>query len=263
MQRLVKSVFRVFVSALIALLALSTLPTAAETPNGIVTITFDDGGRSQYQYGLRIAKAVGIPGTIFVPTALISASSSDDGENRDLNWDEIREFHDAGWEIGAHGRLHRRLTELDPAEIDVEVEGPISDIKQHIGVGPVSFSSPFGAFDDATIQRITGSYDFHLSWKGHGGRNPMGAIDPRYIGRFEVTNDMSSAQVCGEMVRAGQSGIWLVLLFHVIVDTDPQDYEITAWKFEEILSCASFLAQNDVIQVMTVRQAMAAIEAQD
>lgn len=259
MQQLFKTTLNAIKLAMLALLA---LPASAETLGGTVSITFDDGGWTQYQYGLGIAANYGLPGTIFVPTALISTSTATPGESWVVDWDKIRDFHEAGWEIGAHGRSHLRLTELTPDEIEVEIEGPISDIEREIGVKPVSFSSPFGAFTDETIARIMESYDYHLSWKGHGGRNPANEIDPRYIGRFEVTNDMSAARVCGEMVSAAQNDFWLVLLFHGIVDGDPVDYQITARKYEEIIACASLLDQKGVIQVKTIREAMEAIEAQ-
>jgi len=243
-------------SLLVAVFVFAGMSVSAEPARSILTITFDDGGRSQYQNGLRIAKAYGIVGTLFVPPANISKASGPDGPSWVINWDEVREFHNAGWEIGAHGLSHLRLTELEPFEIEREVEQPIADIMAQIGVEPVSFSSPYGAFNDETIQRIMESYSYHLSWKGHAGRNPVTALDQRYIGRFEVTNDMSSALVCGEMVRAAQTGIWLVLLFHGIVEENPQEYQIAAWKYEEILSCANLLAQSEIIQIVTVKEAM-------
>lgn len=256
MAHIVKQIFR---TISVGLLAFMPLGGGTAIAGGIVTITFDDGGMTQYRNGLRIAKAYGLPGTIFVPTAFISEASTDAGKEWVMNWDEIREFRDAGWEIGAHGVSHLRLTDLTPTEVDREVEEPIGVIQEETGIEPVSFSSPYGAFDDETIWRIMESYYYHLSWKGHGGRNPIAAIDRRYIGRFEVTNDMNSARVCGEMVRAAQNDIWLVLLFHGIVDADPQDYEVAAWQFEEVVACASLLAEKQVIQVLTIKDAMEAI----
>lgn len=258
MQHPLKTLIRSLFFAAFAFAGGSVL---AEPARGILTITFDDGGRSQFENGLRIAKANGIVGTLFVPPANISAASAPGGPSWVINWDEVRAFHDAGWEIGAHGLSHLRLPELEPAELAREIEQPIADIIAQIGIKPVSFSSPYGAFNDEVIAQVMGSYSYHLSWKGHAGRNPVTALDHRYIGRFEVTNDMSSAQVCGEMVRAAQTGIWLVLLFHGIVDETPQEYQIAAWKYEEILSCANLLAQRDIIQIATVKQAMEIIGA--
>ena len=254
---------KIFGTLLASIIAFSGASISAETASGLLTITFDDGGTTQYQNGLRISKAYDIVGTIFVPPAMISEASEPRGPDWIMNWNEVREFHDAGWEIGAHGMSHLRLTELDSAEIDREVEQPIADIEEQIGVEPVSFSSPYGDFNGRTIKRIMESYSYHLSWKGHEGRNPVTAIDQRYIGRLEVTSDMSSALVCGEMVRAAQTGIWLVLLFHGIVEENPQEYQITAGKFEEILSCADLLKQNGIIRVATARDAMEIIGAID
>jgi len=255
------SALNIFTYVALMILPVPALAEDVTTKPAIVSFTFDDGGMTQFDNGLRIAAAYGISGTIFLPTELVNASTAAPGESWVIDWSKARAFLDAGWEIGAHGRSHLKLTELEEAEIETEIEGPILDIEREIGVRPVSFSSPFGAFTDQTIARIMESYTFHLSWKGHGGRNPTSGIDPRYIGRLEVTFDMSATLVCGEMVRAAQNDTWLVLLFHGIVNGDPADYQITANKFEAIIACARFLEDNGIVEVKTVRDAMAAIEA--
>jgi len=94
---------------------------ASETrPQALVTITFDDASKSQYQNGLAIAKAHKLPGTIFVPTALVNGSLSEAQDAWLMNWDELKEFHEAGWEIGAHGRqpdASRKATQVHSVPI--------------------------------------------------------------------------------------------------------------------------------------------------
>lgn len=247
------------VAVLLAAAVLAVGPAtvaAAQSDPAIVTFTFDDASKVQHRHGLRIARALGIRGTIFVPTAKVNGAGGIHDDLWTMTWPDLQEFQAAGWEIGAHGRTHTRLTEMDDAAIDAELAGAIDDVVARFGVRPVSFSSPFGAFTDATLDRVMAQYRYHLSWEGHGGRNPANAIDPRYIGRFEVTGEMSSALVCGEMVRAAQTGTWLVLLFHGIVDEDPQDNQVSTTAFEEIAACARLLEDRGVIRVLTVRAAM-------
>lgn len=240
------------------LMLVAALPVSAR---GIVSITLDDASLVQFTYGLRLAQAHGIVGTLFVPTARVSVTADGAPEAWRMGWDQIREFHAAGWEIGAHGRNHIRLPGLAVDALDAEISGPLHDIEAETGVRPVSFSSPFGAFDDATIARVMDFYRYHLSWKGHGGRNPIADTDPRYVGRLEVVNTMTAAEVCGEMVRAAITDTWLVLLFHGIVDREPGDYEVSVRQYEDVLVCAERLAGAGVIEVRTVRDAMAATEA--
>ena len=246
-------------SLLVALALLLAGPAAAEPSKGLVTITFDDASRAQFDHGLRLARAHGLPGTLFVPTGLVGDAPDPAGWT--MTWDEVRAFHSAGWEIGAHGRTHVRLPDLPAEDLGPEIDGPIAEIMAQLDVAPVSFSSPFGAFTDATLDRIMAGYRAHLSWQGHGGRNPKGAIDPRYIGRLEVVNTMTSAQVCGEMVASARDGTWLVLLFHGITEGPPGDYEVSAAMMDGVFSCAALLRERGVIEVTTVRDALDRLEA--
>lgn len=243
---------RALVTTLI--MACSGLGAAAETAKGLVTITFDDATRVQFNHGLRLARRYGLVGTLFVPTRMVGEIRMPDDWR--MIWDEVRAFQAAGWEIGAHGRTHTRLPDLPEAALVDEIEGAASDITALTGVAPVSFSSPFGAFTDATIDRIMGTYRAHLSWEGHGGRNPRTAIDPRFIGRLEVINTMTATEVCGEMVDSAREGTWLVLLFHGITEGPPGDYEVSAFMMDEIFACAAFLQAEGIIEVRTVRDAL-------
>jgi peptidoglycan/xylan/chitin deacetylase (PgdA/CDA1 family) len=245
--------------AVLLTLGLSAGVAAGETTKGLLSITFDDASRAQFDHGLRLAKAHGLVGTLFVPAGLIGDTHLPDGWT--MTWDEVRAFHAAGWEIGAHGQHHERLPGLPPERRAAEITEPLAAITAEIGESPVSFSSPFGAFTDETLDRIMASYAAHLSWQGHGGRNPRDAIDPRFIGRLEVVNTMTAAEVCGEMVASAQSGTWLVLLFHGITEGPPGEYEVSTAMMDEILSCAAFLQAREVIEVKTVRDALAATEA--
>jgi peptidoglycan/xylan/chitin deacetylase (PgdA/CDA1 family) len=243
---------RALVTALI--MACSTLGAAAETTKGLVTITFDDANRAQFDHGLRLARLHGLVGTLFVPTALVGDTRSPDGWT--MTWDEVRAFQAAGWEIGGHGRTHARLPDLAEDALADEIDGAALDITTRIGVAPVSFSSPFGAFTDATIDRIMVPYRAHLSWQGHGGRNPRAAIDPRFIGRLAMINTMTATEVCGEMVDSARNGTWLVLLFHGISEGPPGEYEVSAFMMDEIFACAAFLQAEGMIEVRTVRDAL-------
>lgn len=237
---------------LIAALALWAAAAPAQEGKGLLTITFDDASRAQVDHGLRLAQAHGLVGTLFVPTGLVTETPGD----WTMTWDEVRAFHAAGWEIGAHGRTHVRLPDLAPDQLQAEIDEPAATIAAKVGVAPVSFSSPFGAFTDATLDRIMASYRAHLSWQGHGGRNPQLAIDPRFIGRLEVVNSMTATEVCGEMVASAPDGTWLVLLFHGITEGAPGEYEVSAAMVDEIFACAALLRDRQVIEVVTIRDGL-------
>lgn len=231
----------------------------AEPPRGLVTISFDDGSRTQYDHGFRLASKYGLVGTIFIPAGLIKNDLETSPDSWLISWEDVRKFVAAGWEIGAHGNTHTRLPDLEPDALEQELKQPITSIEIETGTRPVSFSSPFGAFTDSTIEQIMDNYDYHLSWKGHGGRNPVDAIDPAYIGRYEVTSDIASEEVCEEMLRTAEERTWLVLLFHGLKDGTPGEYELSVGAYEDVLKCALTLRDAGRIDVVTVREAMATL----
>jgi peptidoglycan/xylan/chitin deacetylase (PgdA/CDA1 family) len=240
----------------LALFAFSGEGARAENASGLVSITFDDGARAQYEYGLVMARDLSLPGTIFLPAGLIQVRANTPEDSWMMTWEEVLKFHEAGWEIGAHGHTHVRLSELQLEQLEAELVQPILEIETRTGVRPVSFSSPFGAFTDKTIAHIMARYDYHLSWKGFGGRNPIEGVDPNLIGRLEVTHDMEAVTVCGEMVRAAQNDVWLVLLIHGLVEGTPSKYQVSVSTYREILSCAAYLDDAGIIDVVTVKDAM-------
>jgi len=228
----------------------------SRTDSAIVSFTFDDASNTQYDQAFRITQSYGLPGTLFVPTEMVNMSERGEGYEWTMGWDRIREISAAGWEIGSHSRTHTRLRDLSPDQVKDELRGSRLEIEAQTGIAPMSFSSPFGNFDDDVIAQVMDVYDFHLSWKGHRGRNPGRGFERRFIGRFEVENDMTAAQVCGEMVKAAEADTWLVLLFHGIVEGEAEEYEVSTDVFEEIVACAGLLQAQGLIRVETVRDAV-------
>ena len=244
-----------------ALVMTLSSPIAAAGPDvGLISITFDDASRAQFDHGLRLAKEYGLVGTLFVPTGLI-ADVPEPG-SWTVSWDEVRAFQAAGWEIGSHGQNHLALPAMTDPEIQAEIEGSAAEIMARTGIWSVSFSSPFGAFTEQTVDSVMAVYKAHLSWQGHGGRNPRANIDPRFIGRFEVVNSLSAAEVCGEMVESARAGTWLVLLFHGITDQAPGEYEVSTDMVDDIFACAAFLQANGLVEVRTVRDALTLIKGE-
>ena len=242
------------------LLAVLLHPAVASAEQGIVSITFDDALASQHKHGLSIAGEHGIAGTVFVPTALIRGGDSKATDGHFMDWDQVREFRDAGWEIGSHGKTHEKLPELEPQARRLEITGSAAEIERMIGVRPVTFSSPYGKFNDETIAEIRQHYENHvLTW---GGRNRIGETDRGRIGRLQVDEE-NSAEVCGEMLLTSIENGWLVLLFHGLTANEPDTYKIPVRRYGEILACAARLRDANLIEVLTIEAAMRKLVPQD
>lgn len=229
---------------------------ASVEPTAIVSFTFDDANRSQYDNGLRLAKQYEVQGSLFLGPSYVTVAAQKD-DRWYMTWEEVRSFHDAGWELGSHAYTHIKLSEFSKEIVSYELDRSLSEIELNVGITPVSFAPPYGDFDEDVLAMIKERYSINLRAGGrNNGRNPMDGIDPYFIERFSVGTNTQASFVCGEMAKAAQNNEWMVLMFHEIVVGEPEEYEISATTFEEILSCATFLEDRGLIRLMTVKGAV-------
>ena len=88
-----------------------------------LAVTFDDACRSVLASAYPVMERLGIPGTVFVPTAY--ADTADlmtfgtlarwvgtqwEDELRCMSWSELRILVHAGWEVGSHTETHAHLS---------------------------------------------------------------------------------------------------------------------------------------------------------
>lgn len=76
------------------------------------------------------------------------------GWARLLSWEEVAQLHEAGHEIGAHGRTHELLPHLDAEAQRDEVSGSRSAIAEALGAAPRSFCYPNGSYDERTLAAV-------------------------------------------------------------------------------------------------------------
>jgi peptidoglycan/xylan/chitin deacetylase (PgdA/CDA1 family) len=144
---------------------------SGECPPKSVAVTFDDAWRSVFDHGLPILARFGVPGTVFVPTDYpdragpMSWAGVDhwlggphEWEMRCMSWTELREMAGKGWEIGSHSCSHARLTTLDHAELERELERSREACAREIGEPCRSLAYPYGDCDARVIDaaRVAG-----------------------------------------------------------------------------------------------------------
>jgi peptidoglycan/xylan/chitin deacetylase (PgdA/CDA1 family) len=137
---------------------LSTLVTQRVVPrNGKpqVAITFDDGHVDNYEYAVPLLLEHRMPATFYVTTGYIDREPAvmtrfasirrvTLSEIEPLSWRQLREFADAGMEIGAHTYSHPNLARLPSEHLPREVAEPKAEIEARLGRAVESFAYPFG-----------------------------------------------------------------------------------------------------------------------
>lgn len=136
------------------LVDLSTVQTRIREGNAhrsTVTITFDDGYRDNVRFALPALVRRGIPCTYFVCSEHIRsgrpfAHDVDAGQPLAVNdIAELREWADAGIEIGCHTKRHADFSKPhDRAAIADEIFGAKDDLEQMIGRPVRHFAFPYG-----------------------------------------------------------------------------------------------------------------------
>jgi peptidoglycan/xylan/chitin deacetylase (PgdA/CDA1 family) len=126
-----------------------------------LAVTFDDGCRSVVERALPILDALGLPGTIFVPTDFVGSSepmrwpgidrwtgTPYEDELRCVTWEQLRGLRDQGWEIGSHTRSHPHLTDLGDAALRGELVESRERCASELGAPCVALAYPYGDQDE-------------------------------------------------------------------------------------------------------------------
>lgn len=153
----------------------------------VVAITFDDGFRSVLTQAKPALDSLGWPGTVFAVTDGVGSpgGASWIGPSAAaqplLAWHDLEALASAGWEIGSHGRTHRLLSKLEPAELADELEGSRRAVADRVG-SCRSISYPWGEVDRRVVAAARGAG--YTAGSGLAGRATPG--DPLAVTRFAV-----------------------------------------------------------------------------
>lgn len=111
--------------------------------NKPVIITFDDGYRDFYTDAFPILKRQNAKATVFINSGLM-------GRPNYMTQDQVIEVLNSGLvEIGGHGFSHQNLTSIDLELAKKIVSDDVANIKKTYKVTPVSFSYPYGSYNDS------------------------------------------------------------------------------------------------------------------
>ena len=138
-----------------------TAPPARKT----LAVTFDDGYRSVRERAWPILQRLGVPASVFVPTALVGWSgplqwegieewlgTPHEEELHPMDWDELRWLAARGWEIGSHTCSHPHLTGTDDATLSFELERSRATLDAHMDRACRSLAYPYGDVDRRVIE---------------------------------------------------------------------------------------------------------------
>lgn len=130
-----------------------------KTAEDQIFMTFDDGYACIKEHAAPILDAIGGVATVFAITNYVGKKNSWDyfSESKQvdhMNWSELRELHEMGWEIGSHGCSHRRLLNLDDKNIKQELRTSKKELEDKLGAQVTTFCPPFNAWNSDLLSQI-------------------------------------------------------------------------------------------------------------
>jgi peptidoglycan/xylan/chitin deacetylase (PgdA/CDA1 family) len=125
-----------------------------------LSVTFDDGYRSVSEAALPVLSRLGVPATVFVPTAFMGSrqpmtwpgidrwlSTGHERELVPMGWKELETLSNEGWEIGSHTRSHPRLTRVDDSQLKQELESSRGTLEERLDAPCTAIAYPYGDVD--------------------------------------------------------------------------------------------------------------------
>jgi peptidoglycan/xylan/chitin deacetylase (PgdA/CDA1 family) len=108
-----------------------------------IVITFDDGRRDNYTYGLPVLKKYHFPVMIFL------VANEVNNKEDFLTWDEVRVMLKHNVSFGAHTKNHVYLASIESDDkLRDEIAGSKKMIEYNINTPVEYFSYPYGAFNE-------------------------------------------------------------------------------------------------------------------
>ena len=120
----------------------------------LVGLTFDDGYADFLTAAVPALERHGFTATVFALSGRPGGTNAWDDEPTLplLSVERLRETLERGMEVGSHGRLHQRLTDLSAPDLHAEVAGSRAELTEQLGQVPAGFCYPYGAVDATVMQ---------------------------------------------------------------------------------------------------------------
>jgi peptidoglycan/xylan/chitin deacetylase (PgdA/CDA1 family) len=202
-------------------------PSAATTPRGFVTISFDDGWKDAYQKASPVLNAAGYEATWFIVSGYL-------GWPAFVSEEEVQSLAAQGHEIGSHSATHTDPHKISKEEHIIELTISKRDLEA-LGVGPIrALAYPYGHYSDSIIDDArTAGYSSGRSASDELTINTS-TTDPYAILSFSPIQTTSFEEMKDFVDDAVTRGGWAVISFHRVGNPD-EYYSVSEEFFRQFI----------------------------
>jgi len=216
-------------------------------PDKLVVLTFDDSVASHYSVVRPILKRYGFGATFFITEGFSFPTNKRDY----MTWDQIKELHQDGFEIGNHTRDHLGVSAKTLGQLREQVEAINARCAEHGIPRPISFAYPGNAITPGALP-ILKELGIQFARRGGAPEHPYEwgrgfAYEPNLDHPLLIPSagDARPDWTLDDFKRAAhqaQAGRIAVLQFHGVPDLDHPWVHTRPERFEEFMR---YLRTND------------------
>ncbi|MCA9036643.1 MAG: polysaccharide deacetylase family protein [Planctomycetaceae bacterium] len=209
-------------------------------PDKLVVLTFDDSAKSHFTIARPLLKEYGFGATFFITEGFDFRDNKTDY----MTWQEIRQLHEEGFEIGNHTRDHLGITDKTLAQLPEQLEAIASRCRDNGIPSPVTFAWPGNATTPAAFEvmkqhgiifaRRGGAPEYPYE-EGQGFAFEPGKDHPLLL---PSAGDARPNWTLANFIRAAEqarNGRVAILQFHGVPDTAHNWVSSTSQNFEAYL----------------------------
>lgn len=194
---------------------------------GSVTLTFDDGNASQFQYAAPLLASSAQKAVFYVNSGLVGRAGY-------MKWSQLATLKRDGHEIGGHTLQHVELPTVNEQQRNRQINEDFQRLSRR-NLSPKNFAVPYGAYDNDTTAAVAKTYDSMRAFK-NAGLN-IWPYNKYLLYVRPITNTTSVNEVLSWIDEAEAENAWLVIVFHEVLPiVDPLDtYSWSTVHFETLL----------------------------
>lgn len=192
-----------------------------------ISFTFDDGYKNHFDLAFPIFKKYNITATEYV---IVGKIGEEFEGSKLMNWDDLKDLNNAGWDIESHTLTHPYLTRLNQEEIEKEFY--ISKkILEERGFEVSSVAIPYGKYNNE-IRNIAKKYYKAVrvsSW----GCNKIISLDA--LKSKWIKNDTTLEEMKEWINDAEKNKCWLIIMLHHVEKNKTKEYSVSVSDLENLI----------------------------